>query len=110
MLEVENIAIDLVHSYSRNARTHSEKQITQIARSIQTYGFNNPILVDKTNQIIAGHGRYLAAKSLGLSHVPVIRLEHMTDEQKRAYILADNKLQRKRAGTVKFLRLSCKAL
>lgn len=110
MLEVENIAIDLVHSYSRNARTHSEKQITQIARSIQTYGFNNPILVDKTTQIIAGHGRYLAAKSLGLSHVPVIRLEHMTDEQKRAYILADNKLAEKAGWDSEILKIELQSL
>ena len=78
--------------YARNARTHSDEQIEQIAASIKEFGFLNPILVDEKSTIIAGHGRLAAAKLLGLSQVPVIPLTHLTEPQKRAYILADNKL------------------
>jgi len=81
--------------YTRNARTHSPKQIAEIAASIKAFGFNNPVLIDKDNGIVAGHGRVEAAKLLGLATVPTIRLEHLTDAQKRAYILADNKLAEK---------------
>ncbi len=75
--------------YSRNARTHSKKQI---ASSIRAFGFNNPVLIDRHDVIIAGHGRVEAAKQIGIQSVPVIRLEHLSDAEKRAYILADNKL------------------
>lgn len=81
--------------YARNARTHSPKQIAEIAASIKTFGFNNPVLIDKNDVIVAGHGRVEAAKQLGLATVPTIRLEHLTEAQKRAYILADNKLAEK---------------
>ncbi|MCB1483415.1 MAG: ParB N-terminal domain-containing protein [Hyphomicrobiaceae bacterium] len=94
-LEVVHLPVASLHPYSRNARTHSQKQITQIAASIRTFGFNNPVLIDKDGVIIAGHGRVAAAKYLGLESVPVIRLEHMSEAQKRAYILADNKLAEK---------------
>ena len=76
----------------RNSRVHSEKQVAQIAKSIEKFGFNNPILIDQEGVIIAGHGRYLAAKKLGLEEVPTVCLSHMTPEQIRAYIIADNKL------------------
>ncbi len=76
----------------KNSRTHSKKQIQQIAQSINALGFNNPVLIDKNNTIIAGHGRVLAAKELGMDTIPVICLNHMTQEQIRAYIIADNKL------------------
>ncbi|MAY85336.1 MAG: DNA methylase [Pseudooceanicola sp.] len=82
---------DLV-PYARNARTHSDAQVAQIAGSIRAFGFNNPVLVDGQSGIIAGHGRVLAARQLGLKTVPVIRLDHLSEAQKRAYILADNKL------------------
>lgn len=82
---------DLV-PYARNARTHSEAQVAQIAGSIREFGFNNPVLVDAEHGIIAGHGRVLAARQLGLTVVPAIELAHLTDAQKRAYIVADNKL------------------
>lgn len=75
-----------------NAKTHSEKQVHQIAKSINVLGFNNPILVDENEMVIAGHGRLEAAKKLGLESVPTICLSHMTPEQVRAYIIADNKL------------------
>ena len=81
--------------HARNARTHSPKQIAEIAASIKAFGFNNPVLIDKDNGIVAGHGRVEAAKLLGLATVPTIRLEHLSDAQKRAYILADNKLAEK---------------
>lgn len=78
--------------YAKNARTHSDEQVEQIAASIREFGFTNPILVDSKDGIIAGHGRLMAAKRLQLPEVPVIVLDHLTDEQRRAYILADNKL------------------
>jgi hypothetical protein len=76
----------------RNPRKHSREQVRAIARSIEAFGFNAPILVDKHKQIIAGHGRYEAAKLLGSTPVPVISLEHLTKAQAWAYMLADNKL------------------
>ena len=84
--------IDDLVPYARNARTHSEEQVAQIAASIREFGWTNPILVDGARGIIAGHGRLLAARKLGLTEVPVIELTHLTETQKRAYILADNRL------------------
>nr|DAV19291.1 MAG TPA: ParB protein [Caudoviricetes sp.] len=78
--------------YVNNARTHSDEQVTQIASSIKEFGFNNPILTDGENGVIAGHGRLLAAKKLGLETVPTIELSGLTKAQKKAYILADNKI------------------
>ena len=78
--------------YARNSRTHSEAQVAQIAASIREFGWTNPILLDGENGIIAGHGRVMAAQKLGETEVPTIELGHMTDAQKRAYIIADNKL------------------
>src|SRR5437762_10489940 len=76
--------------YPNNARTHSKKQIRQIANSIKKFGFCNPILIDDKKQIIAGHGRVEAAKLLGIDAVPTCRLSHLSEADKRAYILADN--------------------
>ena len=78
--------------YARNSRTHSEAQVAQIAASIREFGFTNPVLVDAKGEIIAGHGRVMAAKVLGLAEVPVLVLDHLTDAQRRAYVIADNKL------------------
>ena len=78
--------------YARNSRTHSEAQVAQIAASIREFGFTNPVLIDGEGGIIAGHGRVLAAQSLGLEAVPVLVLDHLTDAQRRAYVIADNKL------------------
>src|SRR5579871_6278675 len=92
---VKHIELWLVEKlipWARNPRTHSEAQIAQIAASIAEFGFNNPILVDTKAGIIAGHGRLLAARKLGLTEVPVIVLDHLSEAQKRAYIIADNKL------------------
>lgn len=78
--------------YARNSRTHSDAQVAQIAASIREFGWTNPVLLDGENGIIAGHGRVMAAQKLGETEVPTIELGHMTDAQKRAYIIADNKL------------------
>ena len=84
--------VEVLKPYAGNARTHSDKQIAQIAASIGKFGFNNPVLVDADNRIIAGHGRVEAAKRLGLTSVPTIRLDHMSDTERRAYVIADNRL------------------
>ena len=94
-LVIEQMPIASLTPYSGNARTHSPKQIGEIASSIKAFGFNNPVLVDEGGTIIAGHGRVEAAKVLGLDSVPVIRLEHLSEARKRAYILADNRLAEK---------------
>jgi DNA modification methylase len=78
--------------YARNSRTHSDEQITQIAASIKEFGFLNPVIVDGENGIIAGHGRVMAAKKLGMTELPAVEASHLTDAQRRAYIIADNKL------------------
>jgi DNA modification methylase len=91
-LAIDYRPIEALIPYARNARTHSEAQVALIAGSIREYGFTNPVLVDGENGIIAGHGRVMAARKLGLARVPVIELAHLTETQQRAYILADNKL------------------
>jgi DNA modification methylase len=91
-LRIEHRAVGDLIPYARNARTHSEAQIALIAGSIREYGFTNPVLVDGENGIIAGHGRVMAARTLGLATVPVIELGHLNEAQKKAYILADNRL------------------
>ncbi len=89
---IEQIDIDALIPYARNSRTHSETQVAQVAASIREFGFTNPVLIDGDGGIIAGHGRVLAARKLGLQTVPAIRIDYMTDAQKRAYVIADNKL------------------
>lgn len=90
--QIESLPISALRPWAKNARTHSKKQIKQIADSITTFGFTNPVLIDAEGQILAGHGRVAAAKLLGFETVPCLRFDHMTDTQKRAYVLADNKL------------------
>ena len=89
---IERLAVDALKPYAGNARTHSRKQVQQIATSISRFGFTNPVLIDDGNGIIAGHGRVLAASSLGMAQVPCLRLQNLTEADKRAYVLADNKL------------------
>lgn len=89
---IEQIPTAELIPYARNARTHSEQQVQQIAGSIQEFGFCNPVLIDAANGIIAGHGRVMAAQLLKLESVPCLRLSHLTDAQKRAYVLADNRI------------------
>lgn len=84
--------VDSLIPYARNSRTHSDEQVAQIAASIREFGFTNPVLVDGEGGIIAGHGRVMAARKLGMTEVPVIELAHLTDTQRRAYVIADNKL------------------
>ncbi len=89
---IEDRPVDSLSPYKRNARTHSKKQISQIARSIERFGFTNPVLIADDGSIIAGHGRVAAASLLGMKTVPVARLSHLSEADRRAYVLADNKL------------------
>ena len=89
---IELWPVDRLRPYERNARTHSVEQVAQIAASIVEFGFTNPILVDSGDGIIAGHGRLSAAQELGLKTVPVVVLDHLSERQRKAYILADNQL------------------
>ena len=89
---IELWPVDRLRPYERNARTHSAEQVAQIAASIVEFGFTNPILVDSNDGIIAGHGRLTAAQELGLKTVPVVVLDHLSERQRKAYILADNQL------------------
>ena len=89
---VQEVSLDLLRPYENNAKIHSEDQVNKIAESIQAFGFLNPCLIDKDYNIIAGHGRVMASKKLGLAAVPCIFIEGLTDAQRRAYILADNRL------------------
>lgn len=91
-VKIEQVKVKALIPYAGNAKIHTKDQIEKIAKSIEEFGFNNPVLIDDAGGIIAGHGRVEAAKQLSLPQVPCIRLSHLTDEQKRAYILADNKL------------------
>lgn len=90
--EIELVGVEDLRGYERNARTHPKKQIELLCRAITEFGFTNPILVDGSGMIIAGHGRLIAAKQLGMDEVPCIRLGHLSDEQVRALILADNRI------------------
>src|SRR5262245_60647779 len=94
-MKIEYSRVRDLRPYPNNARTHSKKQVRQIARSIKKFGFCNPVLIDDGKQIIAGHGRVEAAKLLGIDAVPTCRLSHLSEADKRAYILADNKLAEK---------------
>ena len=96
--------------YANNARTHSDEQIAQIAASIKEFGFTNPILLDGTNGIIAGHGRLMAARKLGMDTVPCIELSHLSEAQKKAYILADNRLAMNSGWDTQLLTLELKSL
>ena len=91
-MNLEHFQLDALIPFAKNSRTHSGDQVAQIAASIKEFGFTNPVLIDKDGGIIAGHGRVMAARKLKLKEVPCIRLEHLTDAQKRAYVIADNKL------------------
>lgn len=90
--ELDTRPVEAIAPYARNSRTHSDIQVAQIAASIAEFGFTNPVLIDADGGIIAGYGRVLAAKSLGLADVPVLVLDHLTETQRRAYVIADNKL------------------
>jgi DNA modification methylase len=103
--EIRMIAVDALIPYARNARTHSDGQVAQIAASIAEFGFTNPILSDGERGVIAGHGRLMAARKLGLTEVPVIELAHLTPTQKKAYILADNRIAENAGWDEELLKL-----
>jgi DNA modification methylase len=107
---IELIPVSRLAPYKGNARTHSRKQIRQIADSIKRFGFTNPVLVDNGGEIIAGHGRIAAAKLLGLSEVPTLRLSHMSAAEKRAYVLADNRLAEKAGWDRELLAIELQGL
>ena len=104
-LTIETVSVDRLIPYARNARTHDEGQVAQIAGSIAEFGFVNPILIGADDGIIAGHGRLLAARKVGLDEVPVIRLGHLSETQRRALILADNKIAENAGWDEELLRL-----
>ena len=91
-LKIEYISLDDIKTYENNAKLHPAEQIEQIKKSIQEFGFNDPIAIDENNVIIEGHGRYIACKELGINEVPIIRLNNLDEEHKRAYMLVHNKL------------------
>lgn len=109
-LNVQQIALEQLVPYARNARTHSDSQVAQIAGSIAEFGFVNPVLVGGDNIIIAGHGRVMAAKKLGLQTVPTIKLDHLTENQRRALVIADNKIAENAGWDEELLRLELQNL
>src|SRR6476469_7874970 len=109
-MEIHHLPIDSLRPYAGNARTHSKRQIRQIANSIQRFGFCNPVLIDNQRQIIAGHGRVAAARFLGIDQVPTVRLAHLSEAEKRAYVLADNRLAEKAGWDREILAIELQAL
>ena len=107
---IELVPVSRLAPYKGNARTHSRKQIRQIADSIRRFGFTNPVLIDNGGEIIAGHGRVAAAKLLGLNEVPLLRLSHLSAAEKRAYVLADNKLAEKAGWDRELLAIELQGL
>ena len=106
----KTVSVSSLIPYARNSRTHSDAQVGQIAASIKEFGFLNPIIVDGDSGIIAGHGRVLAAQKLGLADLPVIEAGHLSDTQRRAYIIADNKLAMNADWDSEMLRVELDAL
>jgi ParB-like chromosome segregation protein Spo0J len=104
-LQIQYRPLSELVPYARNPRTHSDEQVSQIAASIREFGFTNPILLDGNKGNIAGHGRLAAAKELGMEKVPCIDLSHLTDEQKRVYLITDNKLGLNASWNEELLRL-----
>ena len=91
-MEIENIPIGQLKAYEKNSRTHGKKQISQVVASIKEFGFTTPLLIDENDTLIAGHGILLAAKEMGMDEIPCVRLSHLSDAQKKAYVIADNKI------------------
>ena len=108
--KLEHLDIGLLRPYADNARTHTERQIDQIAASMEKFGFTNPLLVDTDNTIIAGHGRLEAARKLKMASVPVLRLEHLSEAERKAYVIADNRLAELAGWDEELLALELKAL
>jgi len=108
--QIEQTPIHALRLQDRNARTHSKRQIRQIADSMKRFGFTKPILTDDNSQIIAGHGRLEAAKLLGMATVPSIRLSHMSEIEKRAYVIADNEIALKAGWDREILAIELQGL
>lgn len=104
-MQIQEVAVEALIPYAKNSRTHSDAQVAQIAASIKEFGWTNPILVDGTKGIIAGHGRLMAARKLGLGKVPVIELKDMTESQKKAYVIADNQLAMNAGWDIELLKI-----
>ncbi len=104
-MQIQEVAVEALIPYAKNSRTHSDAQVAQIAASIKEFGWTNPILVDGTKGIIAGHGRLMAARKLGLNKVPVIELKDMTESQKKAYVIADNQLAMNAGWDIDLLKI-----
>jgi len=109
-LTIVDVVVSQLRPYPKNARTHSKKQIRQIADSITRFGFTNPVLISDDNEIIAGHGRVEAAKLVGRKNVPTVRLSHLDAAQRRAYVLADNKLALNAGWDCEVLAIELQAL
>lgn len=107
---IEMVAIEDLQPNPRNARTHSKRQVKLIADSLKAFGFLNPALIDENNIIIAGHGRVAAAKLIGRTRVPAIRVEHLTEDEKRAYVVADNQLAARAAWDPEILAIELQHL
>ena len=90
--EYKQVLVSDLIPYARNSRTHSDEQVSKIASSIKEFGFLNPVITDGENGIVAGHGRVMAAQRIGMEYVPTVEASHLTDAQKRAYVIADNRL------------------
>lgn len=99
------ISVDELQPHKNNSRTHSDEQIEQIRRSIEQFGFTNPVLIDGKNKVIAGHGRLLAAKKMGMGKIPCLQIDWLTEKQKRAYVIADNKIAENAGWDKALLRL-----
>ncbi|MCK5445009.1 MAG: site-specific DNA-methyltransferase [Rhodospirillaceae bacterium] len=109
-MKIASLPLEDLIPYASNSRTHSDEQVAQIAASISEFGFNNPVLIDEAGGIIAGHGRVLAARKLGLTDIPTIRLTHLTENQRKAYVIADNKLALNAGWDMGVLQLEMQAL
>ena len=109
-MNIEYIKTEELQGYKTNTRTHSSEQVQQLANSITEFGFTNPVLIDGERQIIAGHGRLAAAKKLLMDEIPCIVLDHLSDEQRRAYVIADNKLALNAGWDEDLLKLELSAL
>jgi ParB-like chromosome segregation protein Spo0J len=109
-MEIQQKKVSDLTNYENNSRTHSQEQINQICASITEFGFNNPILIDSNNQIIAGHGRLQAAKNLELETVPCVELSNLSDAQKKAYVIADNQIALNSGWDLDMLRFEVEAL
>lgn len=108
--EIEHVSIDTLIPYANNPRTHSASQLDRLVQSLKEFGFTNPILVGDDMQVVAGHGRLIAAQAMNMTTVPVIKLSHLSDDQKRAYVIADNQLALNSGWDDDLLQAELKAL